>query len=72
MKAKPLEVSSTERIALQTIELLGMIHRRLIRVLLDSGFTNNYIIDQVAHSFDLIVQDGEGIEQLTLVDGSKV
>ena len=40
--------------------------------MLGSGFTSNYIIDQVARSFDLIIQLEEGSEQLTLVDGSKV
>ena len=49
-----------------------MIHRRPIRVLLDSGSTGNYISDQIAQSFNLIIQSEEGGEQLTLVDGSKV
>ena len=72
VEATPVEVSSTERIPSQTIELSGMIHRRPIRVLLDSGSTGNYISDQVARSFNLIVQAEEGTEQLTLADGSKV
>ena len=72
VEATPVEVSSTERIPSQTIELSGMIHRRPIRVLLDSGSTGNYISDHVAHSFNLIVQSEEGTEQLTLADGSKV
>ena len=72
VEATPTEVSSTERIPSQTIELSGMIHRRPIRVLLDSGSTGNYISDQVAQSFNLIVQSEEGTEQLTLADGSKV
>ena len=71
MEATPAEVSSTERIPSQTIELSGMIHRRPIRVLLDSGSTGNYISDHVAHSFNLIVQSEERTEQLTLADGSK-
>ena len=63
VEATPAEVSSTERIPSQTlIELLGMIHRRPIRVLLDSGSTGNYISDQVARSFNLIVQAEEGTE----------
>ena len=72
VEATPAEVSSTERIPSQTIELSGMIHRRPIRVLLDSGSTGNYISDQVARSFNLIVRAEEGTEQLTLADGSKV
>ena len=72
VEATPVEVSSTERIPSQTIELSGMIHRRPIRVLLDSGSTGSYISDHVAQSFNLIVQSEEGTEQLTLVDGSKV
>ena len=72
VKATSVEVSSTERIPSQTIELSGMIHRRPLRVLLDSGSTGNYISDQVAQSFNLMVQSEEGTEQLTLADGSKV
>ena len=72
VEATPVEVSTTERIPSQTIELSGRIHRRPIRVLLDSGSTGNYISDQVARSFNLIVQSKEGIEQLTLADGSKI
>ena len=67
-----MEVSSTERIPSQTIELPGMIHRRPIRVLLDSGSTGNYISDHVPQSFSLIVQSEEETEQLNLVNGSKV
>ena len=52
----PVEVSSIERIPSQTIELSDMIHRRPIRVLLDSGSIGNYISDHVAQSFNLIVQ----------------
>ena len=48
VEATSAEVSSTERIPSQTIELSGMIHRRPIRVLLDSGSTGNYISDNVA------------------------
>ena len=66
------EISSTERISSQTIELSSRIHRRVVKVLLDRGSTGNYISDQVAHSFDLIVQAREGGERLTLADGSKV
>ena len=62
VEATPAEVSSTERIPSQTIELPGMIHRRPISVLLDSGSTGNYISDHVAHSFNLIVQSEEGTE----------
>ena len=62
MEATPVEVSFIERIPSQTIELSGMIHRRPIRVLLDSGSTGNYIRDHVAHSFNLIVQSEEGTE----------
>ena len=72
VEATPTEVSSTERIPSQTIELSGMIHRRPLRVLLDSGSTGNYISDHVVQSFNLIVQSEEGTEQLTLADGSKV
>ena len=72
VEATPAEVNSTERISSQTIELSGMIHRRPIRVLLDSGSTGNYISDQVAQSFNLMVQSEERSEQLTLADGSKV
>ena len=72
MEATPAEVSSTERVSSQTIELSGIIHRRPIRVLLDSGSTGNYINDQVARSFNLIVRVEEGTKQLTLADGSKV
>ena len=53
VEATPAEVSSTERIPSQTIELSGMIHRRPIRVLLDGGSTGNYISDHVAQSFNL-------------------
>ena len=72
VEATPVEVSSTKRIPSQTIELSDMIHRRPIKVLLDSGSTGNYISDHVAQSFNLIVQSEEGTEQLTLADGSKV
>ena len=72
VEATPAEVSSTERIPSQTIELSGMIHRRPLRVLLDSGSTGNYISDHVAHSFNLIVRFEEGTKPLTLADGSKV
>ena len=71
VEATPVEVSSTERIPSQTLELSGMIHRRPTRVLLDSGSTGNYISDHVAHSFNLIVKSEEGTDQLTLADGSK-
>ena len=66
------KVNSIERIPSQTIELSGMIHKRPIRVLLDSGSTGNYISDHVAHSFNLIVRFEEGTKPLTLADGSKV
>ena len=72
VEAIPVEVSSTERIPSQIIELSGMIHKRPLRILLDSGSTGNYISDHVAQSFNLIVQSEEGTEQLTLADGSKV
>ena len=72
MEATPTGVSSIERISSQTIELSSMIHRRPIRVLLDSGSTNNYISDQIAQSFNLIIQSEEGGEQLTLMDRSKL
>ena len=72
VEAIPVEVSSIERIPSQTIDLSGMIHRRPIRVLLDSGSTRNYISDHVAHSFNLIVKSEGGTEQLTLADGSKM
>ena len=72
VEAIPTEISSTERISSHTIELSGRIHRRPIRVLLDSGSTGNYISDKIAHSFNLIVSAEEGSEQLTLADGSKV
>ena len=49
VEATPAEVSSTERMPSQTIELSGMIHKRPIRVLLDDGSTGNYISDHVAH-----------------------
>ena len=55
IEATPVEVSSTKRIPSQTIALSGMIHRRPIRVLLDSGSTGNYIGDHVAQSFNLIL-----------------
>ena len=60
VEATPVEVSSTKRIPSHMIELSGMIHRRPIRVLLDSGSTGNYISDHVAQSFNLIVQSEEG------------
>ena len=71
VEATPVEVSSTKGIPSQTIELSGMIHKRPIRVLLDSGSTGNYISDHVAQSFNSIIQSEEGNEQLTLADGSK-
>ena len=43
VEATPMEVSFTERFTSQTIELLGRLHRRPIRVLLDSGSIGNYI-----------------------------
>ena len=60
------------RIPSQTIELSDHIHKKLICVLLDSRLTSDYISDQIAQDFDLIVNEEEGYEQLTLVDGSKV
>ena len=72
VEANPAEISSTERISSQTIELSGRIHRRPIRVLLDSGSTGNYISDKIAQDFNLIINAEEGSEQLTLADGSKV
>ena len=72
LEATPTEVSSTEIIPSQTIELSCMIHGRHTRVLLDSGSTGNYINDHVAQSFNLIFQSEEGNELLTLADGSKV
>ena len=60
VEATPAEVSSTERIPSQTIELSSMTHRRPIRVLLDSASTGNYISNHVAHSFNLIVRSEEG------------
>ena len=62
VEATPAEVSSTERIPSQTIELSGMIHKRPLRVLLDSGSTGHYISDHVAQSFNLIIQSEEGTE----------
>ena len=73
VEATPVEVSSTERIPSKTIEFLsGMIHRRPIRVLLDSGSIGNYISELVAQLFNLIIQFEEENEQLTLAEGSKV
>ena len=66
MEATLAEVSSIKRITSQTIELLGRIYRRPIRVSLDSGYSCNSISDQVARSYDLVVQSEEGSEQLTL------
>ena len=40
--------------------------------MLDSGSTGNYVSDEVAHLFNLIIQAKEGSDQLTLTDGSKV
>ena len=51
-----MEVSSTEKIPSQTIELSSMIHKSLMRVLLDSGSTGNYMNDRMAQSFNLIIQ----------------
>ena len=72
VEATPTEVSSTKRIHLQTIELLGMIHRRPIKILLDIGSTGNYISKKIAQSFNFIIQAEEQSEQLTLADGCKV
>ena len=44
-EATSIGVSSTARISLQIVELLGWIHRRPIRMLLDSGSTGSYISD---------------------------
>ena len=44
VEATPAEVSSTERIPSQTIELSNMIHKRSIRVLLDSGSTEIILV----------------------------
>ena len=71
-KATPMEVSSTETIVSQTIELLGWTRKRPIRVLLDSGSTSNYISDRQARSFNSIIQLEVGSEQPTLADGSKM
>ena len=68
----PRKSAPLKKIAPQTIELSGMIHKRPIRVLLDSGSTDNYSSDRVGLSFDLIIHAEEGAEQLTLADGSKV
>ena len=72
MEFVPIEISSTIRIPSQTIELLGRIHKKPILVLLDRGLTGNYISDQIAQDFDLIVTKETGCEQLTLKDRSKV
>ena len=40
--------------------------------MVDSGLTSTYISDHVAQVFDLIMNDKEGYEQLTLVEGWKV
>ena len=58
----PTEISSTIRIPFQTIELLGRIHKKPIRELLDSGSTGNYISDQIAQDFNLIVNEQEEYE----------
>ena len=62
VEAISVEVSSTKRIPSQTIELSSMVHRRPIRVLLDSGSIGNYMSDHVAQSLNLIVQSEEGTE----------
>ena len=72
VEATTAKVGSTKTISSQTIELSDWIHKRSIRVLLDSGSIGNYISNQEAHSLDLIVQKEEGSKQLSLADGSKV
>ena len=72
MEILPAEISSTIRIPSQTVEFLGGIHKKPIRVLLDSRSTGNYISDNIAHSFNLIVKQEEGYEKVTLTDGSKL
>ena len=62
MESIPTEISSTIRTPSQTIELPSRIHKKPIHVLLDSGSTGNYISDQVAQEFDLIVNEEEGYE----------
>ena len=66
------EISSIVRTPSQTIELSGWIHRKPIKVLLDSRCTGNYISDWETRSFNLIIQSEEGSEQLTLADWPKV
>ena len=56
METIPTEISFTIRMSSQTIELSGLIHKKSIYVLVDSGSTSNYISDEIAYDFDLIIQ----------------
>ena len=54
VEAVPAEISSKKRrIPSQTIELSGPIHKKPIRVLLDSGLTGNYTSDKIAQDYSL-------------------
>ena len=64
--------NSAIRIPQGIIELSSRIHKKYVKVLVDSGSTGNYISDQIVRDFNLIVKKEEGYEELTLADGSKV
>ena len=68
----PAKISSIVGILSQTIELSSRIHKKPICVVLGSGLIGQYIGDYIAQLFDIVVNEEEGYEQLTLVDGSKV
>lgn len=60
------------RIIQGIIDLSGRIHKESVRVLLDSGSTNNYISGRIIQAFNLIAKKEEGVEEVTLEDGAKI
>ena len=54
------------------IELSSLVKKPQVKMLLDSGATNNFISDAMATALKLQVQEDEEFHELTLADGTIV
>ena len=54
------------------IELSILVKKRLVKILLDSGATSNFISDVMATALKLQVQEDEDFYEVTLADGTIV
>ena len=65
-------ISSAIRIRGSVIELSGQVKKQLVKVLIDSGATGNFITDDLVTAWDLPVELGMQHQDLKLANGTTV